>query len=469
MVIFMENNEIKISHSKANMVSYSFGTFLNEFVMMAFFAFTFFFYESEIGLDVWLVAFGYILFAIWNAVNDPIVGYLTDKPFKFTKKWGRRFPWLMLGGFPWAISYILVFMPPAVDPNTQQGALILVVWFVISMCLFDTFASIFWVNYASLFPDKFRSTEERRTANGFSIFIGVFGTVSGAVVPPLFITFGVLSSYIIAAGVVMLVGIIAVILLIPGGREEQALIDQYLVAYPKREKSSFFKTLKAAMKHRNFIVVILVLLLYQVMIRSMTASIPFIVRFILKMEASVITVIMGLFMISVLISTPIWVKIAQKKNDNRKITLITGILLTIFTIPMIFVNTYLGFILGMLLWGTVLGGFWVTQLWILSDSIDEAVCETEKREEGIYNGINQFFSRIALVVQALSFAIIHELTGFVEGADTQSAQAVIGIHIHFAVVPLIAMIIGMIIFWKWYDLTPERVKENQQKMKELCL
>ena len=190
MVIFMENNEIKISHSKANMASYSFGTFLNEFIMMAFFAFTFFFYESEIGLDVWLVAFGYILFAIWNAVNDPIVGYLTDKPFKFTKKWGRRFPWLMLGGFPWVISYILIFMPPAVDPNTQQGALILVVWFVISMCIFDTFASIFWVNYASLFPDKFRSTEERRTANGFSIFIGVFGTVSGAVVPPLFITFG---------------------------------------------------------------------------------------------------------------------------------------------------------------------------------------------------------------------------------------------------------------------------------------
>ena len=267
----------------------------------------------------------------------------------------------------------------------------------------------------------------------------------------------------------MLVGIIAVILLIPGGREEQALIDQYLVAYPKMEKSSFFKTLKAAMKHRNFIVVILVLLLYQVMIRSMTASIPFIVRFILKMEASVITVIMGLFMISVLISTPIWVKIAQKKNDNRKITLITGIMLTIFTIPMIFVNTYLGFILAMILWGTVLGGFWVTQLWILSDAIDETVCKTEKREEGIYNGINQFFSRIALVVQALSFAIIHELTGFVEGAETQSAQAIIGIHIHFAVVPLFAMVIGMIIFWKWYDLTPEKVKENQERMKELCL
>ncbi len=466
----MENNKIEISHSKANMASYAVGTFINEFIMMAFFAFTFFFYESEIGLDVWLVAAGYIIFAIWNAINDPIVGYLTDKPFRFTKKWGRRFPWLMLGGFPWVLSYILIFMPPAVDPNTQQGALILLVWFIMSMCLFDTFASVFWVNYASLFPDKFRSTEERRTANGLSIFIGVFGTVAGAIVPPLFFTFGVLSSYIIQAGVVVLIGIIAMVLLIPGGREEEILIDQFLVAYEeKMERASFFKTLKGAMKHRNFVVVIIVLFLYQVMIRSMTASMPFIVRFILSMDASVITVIMGLFMISVLIWTPIWVKIAQKKNDNRKITLITGILLTIFTIPLIFVNTFLGYILAMILWGTVLGGFWVTQLWILSDTIDETVCKTEKREEGIYNGINQFFSRIALVVQALSFAIVHELTGFVEGADTQSAQAIIGIHIHFAVVPFFAMVMAMLIFWKWYDLTPERVKENQQRMKELCL
>jgi len=123
----------------------------------------------------------------------------------------------------------------------------------------------------------------------------------------------------------------------------------------------------------------------------------------------------------------------------------------------------------MVLWGTVLGGFWVMQLLVMADAIDESVCKTNKREEGIYNGINQFTSRLALVVQAISFATIHSLTGFVEGADTQSAQAIVGIQIHFAVVPLFAMLLGVLIFWKLYKLTPDKVAENQLKIKEMCL
>ena len=465
----MENNAIEITHSKKSMASFACGTFLNEFLMMAFFAFSFFYYESEIGLNVWLVGLGYVIYAIWNAVNDPLVGYLTDRAFKFTKKWGRRFPWIIIGGIPWVFSYILVFTPPDVEPQ-GVGAWILFAWLVFTMCLYDTFASIFWVNYSSLFPDKFRTVEERRTANGFAILIGILGTVSGAVVPPLFISFGVLSSYIVQAGVVFLIGIIVMVLLIPGSRDDQILVDRYLAAYDEKiERTSFFRTLKRAMKQRNFIAVILILFFYQIMIRSMTASIPYIVRFLLNLDASAITVIMGLFMVSVIISTPFWVKLSQKKNDNRKVILITGTLLTIFTIPLIFVNTLMGFIIAMIIWGTVLGGFWVMQLPILSDVIDESVCITGKREEGIYMGFNQFFSRLAIVAQAISFAIVHSLTGFVEGADTQSAQALVGIQIHFAVIPLFAMLAGVIIFWKFYDLTPEKVAANQAKVKELCL
>jgi len=463
----MVNNEIKVTHSKLNMVSYGFGTFLNEFIMMAFFAFSFFYYESEIGLNVWLVGFGYIIYAIWNAVNDPLVGYLTDRPFRFTKKWGRRFPWIIMGGIPWVLSFVLVFTPPNVDP--VDGQWILFGWLVMSMCLYDTFASIFWVNYASLFPDKFRSVEERRSANGIAVVIGILGSVGGAVVPPLFITFGVLSSYIIQAGVVFIICIVALALALPGSRDDKISVERYLVAHEDKERTSFFRTLKAAMKQRNFVAVILILFLYQVMIRSMTASIPYIVRFILKMPASIITLIMGAFMITVIISTPIWVKIAQKKNDNRKVMLITGTLLTIFTIPLIFVNTLIGFIIAMVIWGTVLGGFWVMQLPILGDVIDESIARSEKREEGVYMGFNQFFSRLAIMVQALSFAIVHTFTGFVEGSSTQSAQAEMGIQIHFAVVPFFAMLLGVIIFWKFYNLTPDKVKENQLKIKQLKL
>ncbi|MFW9947428.1 MAG: MFS transporter [Candidatus Odinarchaeota archaeon] len=68
------------------MASYGFGKFLNGFIEMAFTSFYFFFYERTIGLQTELVFLAFIIYAIWNAINDPIVGYVTNRPFKFTKK-----------------------------------------------------------------------------------------------------------------------------------------------------------------------------------------------------------------------------------------------------------------------------------------------------------------------------------------------------------------------------------------------
>ncbi len=74
-----------------------------------------------------------------------------------------------------------------------------------------------------------------------------------------------------------------------------------------------------------------------------------------------------------------------------------------------------------------------------------------------------------LIIQVLSFAIVHSLTGFVEGSETQTPQAIWGIHIHTALVPMICILIGALIFWKMYSLKPEHVVANQEKIKELNL
>lgn len=100
----MEKEEIEIKHSKLGMVSYGFNSFSRELLRMTFTAWCFYFYESEIGLNVWLVGLAFVIFAIYNMFNDPLVGYLTNRPFKFTRKWGRRFPWILLGGLPWGVE-----------------------------------------------------------------------------------------------------------------------------------------------------------------------------------------------------------------------------------------------------------------------------------------------------------------------------------------------------------------------------
>lgn len=464
----MKNNEIEIKHSKLNMTSYGWGKALNEFLAMAFTSFGFYYYEAEIGLNVWLVGIGYIIFAIYNAINDPVFGYLINRPFKFTKRWGRWFPWVLIGGIPSLISYILIFTPPSVNP--QEGALIIFIWLVFTTCLFDTFDTIWWVGFASLFPDKFRSLKERRTTQAIATPVGIIGITLGALLPPIFITYGNLQSYIVQAGVIVLVGSMMFAVSVPGCRDDQIIVDRYLKTHKdKSERKSFFGMLKITWKQKAFVAFIVTYTFYRALVTSIQTSIPYVVRYSLGMPAIAQTLLSAGFLIGALISSPLWIKLAHKTNNNRKVLLISAVALTIFTMPLTFSTNFFVLLIELLLWGASFGGFWALLAPILADVIDESVVITGKREEGIYNGIQQFFGRLAIIMQAISFAIVHTLTGFEEGAATQTSAAIWGISLHFGLIPMIFMLVATIIFWKWYNLTPEKVKMNQDKIKELGL
>ncbi|MHA1105030.1 MAG: MFS transporter, partial [Promethearchaeota archaeon] len=152
-----------------------------------------------------------------------------------------------------------------------------------------------------------------------------------------------------------------------------------------------------------------------------------------------------------------------------KVLLIASIMLAAFSIPLSFINNIWAFVVIFIFWGCALGGYWSMERPILSDIIDESVVKTGKREEGMYSSIVMFFNRLAMIFQVLIFAIVHSLTGFVEGGTNQTLEAQTGILMHFGLIPSIFLIAGIFVFWKLYDLEPSRIKENQIRIKELGL
>ena len=95
----------------------------------------------------------------------------------------------------------------------------------------------------------------------------------------------------------------------------------------------------------------------------------------------------------------------------------------------------------------------------LADVIDESVVKSKKRQEGVFAGFQQFFGRLAIFFQALSFALVR----------TYSPTDQFAVHVHLAVVPMICILVGTFIFWRFYNLTPDKVAENQKKIIELNL
>jgi glycoside/pentoside/hexuronide:cation symporter, GPH family len=464
----MEKKQYQIEHSKLNMASYGAGKALGEFIQMAFATFVFFYYEKEIGLNPWLTASGFVIFAIWNAVNDPLVGHLTNRPFKFTKKWGRRFPWVIIGGVPWLLSYILIFTPPSVNATTD--ALLIFGWLVFATCLFDTFYSIWWIGFAALFPDKFRSSEERRSVQGIATPIGIIGIALGFIIPPLIIERGVLMSYVIQAGIMIIGGFIILSASLPGCREDQETIDRYLSKKEQFEdRESFFEIMKKTLEQKSFLVFIAAYTLYRGMVLTMQASLPYVVGDILDEPNTVISLLSVGFLISAFISAPIWIKLANKTNDNKKVIISASVLLTISMIPFIFIENLLIIFIAIMIWGVGLGGFWSILAPLLADVIDESVASTGQREEGIYSGVQAFFGRLGIILQAITFALVHDLTGYNPNVQTQTPLAIWGIHIHFGLAPMIFILIATIILWRWYDLTPEKVEINKERIETLGL
>ncbi|TFG19273.1 MAG: MFS transporter [Promethearchaeota archaeon] len=473
-------------HKNMTMVSYGFGKFSAEFFTLAFTTWCFYFYESVIGLDGWWVAFGYIIYAVWNAINDPLIGYLTNKPprGKIAKKYGRRFPYILLGALPWVFFYLIIFAPPNLDP--QEYYWVYFLWLTLGSCLFDTFYSMWDVQYQAIFPDKFRGAKERRRAAGIATVVGIFGIALGSLLPGMFINSDppTRGEFLTQGIVVSAVGFVAIMALLPSMKEDPYMKARYnqSVKYEEEQGSSnFFKDLWFTLKHRNLMAFFLLYFLYQSLAQLMTGSIPYFVDFVLQRPSGEVTLIMAGFLVGALASIPFWIKLANKMKNNQLLILIGGFLLAAATVPFIFVTESKPLVIGgftlnsfnvilwMVLWGSCLGLFWSLTGPVMADVIDQVVVETRVRKEGTYMGLRAFFGRLAFVVQALTFAIIHNLTGFWEGGAAQKPSAVLGIRWHISVIPIALMLLGTILFWILNNLNPKKNVEIKKKLEELKL
>ncbi len=160
---------------------------------------------------------------------------------------------------------------------------------------------------------------------------------------------------------------------------------------------------------------------------------------------------------------------SQKINNNKKMSLIAGIVMFGGFIPMLFVNTLVGFVITLLAYGVGLAGQWFMDPPTMGDVLDDIAIKTGRRDQAIYYGYQTFFARFGGTAQAIVFAVVHLATGFVQNSDTQSAAALWGIRVHTALIPAIFVLVGILLFWKFYDLTPDKVAENERKLEELGL
>ncbi len=132
------------------------------------------FYTDVVGINVTLL--GYILFSvrIFDAVTDPVLGYLSDRT---VTRYGRRRPYIGIGSILIASAMLLLFNPPHADPAMEN------IWFGVFIYTLFLFWTVVTVPYESLGPEITFDYHERTALFGMRDGFFIAGTLAAAGAP----------------------------------------------------------------------------------------------------------------------------------------------------------------------------------------------------------------------------------------------------------------------------------------------
>ncbi|WP_239615662.1 MFS transporter [Cohnella mopanensis] len=403
---------------------YAFGMLAMMIPSQAFSTFYSYYYVDKLGLGLGLATLARTIFLIWDAVNQPLFGYWSDR----TKtKYGRRRPWLF-GAIPlFMLTFIMVFSPP--KDLSEMG---LFTWFLIALVLYEAVATVIWVNYGALFPELFKGDRLRTKASavqqGFQIVALLIGT---ALTPLLFDSMGFSNMSIIYA----LVFAIFMLLCLRFIKEDEEA--------SRTPQFGFKEAFKQTLKNKTFWLVNFANSFAQTVNGLLSATLPFYAKYVLGIPDNQHTILLASVFVSVIPLVGAWYWLLRKMDPVK------GWRLSFFTyalsvIPLWFgTNLATGIIAGVLV-GFGLAGFLVSPPMVNSSIIDQDFAKTGSRREGIYTAVSGFIIRSSGLISALAFLIVGIFFGYKSG-DNPGPNPEATFRYLISVVPFGLLVISIII------------------------
>ncbi len=394
-----------------------------------------------------------LIFAFINAVNDPVIGYVSDRTIPVEGK-GKRKVWLFRSIPLVAIGYFLmIFM----NPDVPHIAIFIMLF--IGLAIHDTGHAMFSINRRSLLITVTDDDNERASLVTISL---VFQTILGIFSYLLILIFLTgttpLPVLYIMFAIVGVLGVGIIILGVKGIKEPPKLYNGQTL--PKLKQ-----LIKDVFKSKTFIFYIV----FQFVMGAISSTVItfqlFYFEDVIKATGTEVALASGLTLPFTFLAYYL-VQVITKKFGARKTLLIfitisiiafLGLLLTrIFVLSIIF---YLIVNMGN-------AAFWILSTPIFGNVIDEYELKTGNRNEGTFMGINAIFITPNKQGMIFLFTLIITFMGYNGAAEVQTESAVLGIQLGVALVPILLLIIGFLILL-FFPLQGEKLAEVKREIKKL--
>lgn len=414
------------------------------------------FYQDYLGLSAKWIGIAATIYAIWNAINDPLFGFITDNT---RSKLGRRIPYMRFTAPFLALTFVLVwFAPQGVGEFSQF------LWMLVTMLLYDTAYTIIGLVYSALLPEVSESDAERNGLQISSSLFSMLGMILGFLIPDFVRPQSGDASLLPFRLAMIGVAVVGMALILfttfkVKERREFTQVDQPL---------SLIESVKYTFTSKSFLVLALANFMSILTSSLVTGSMFYLADYV--MQKPTIVLLVALF-VPILIMIPTTSVLRSKLGVLRSqqlLLVIAGVGLVALPFlpqPLIWVSLVMA--------GIGLAGPQVLTNVLFAQVADEDELRSGVRREGAFFGVNALITKPAQSVALWLVAFILEQTAFVTRESNggqifldQPASAIFGIKSFIGLVPGVALLIGALIL-QFFPLKGSHLAQVQSDVLKL--
>jgi len=420
------------------------------------------FLTDVVRLEPRLASVAVLIGVFWDAVNDPLVGVLSDKT---RTRWGRRRPFLLIFAVPYGLAFLILWWTP---PFESQVLLMITV--MLAYALSDTLQTLVIVPFHALTPEMTPDYDERTSLAGYRMFFNFLASIVTAMAAPMIVT-AVMSrggtsqqGYILAAAVFGASAAIPYLLIFFSVRERSGKDTP-------REIVTMREIIRVAWKNIPFRYATLLYMLNWVAFDLTGVVLPYLLIYwigkgdllakVPGLGLPIASAVLGFMMITATLVLPFWIWLSKRIGKRRSFVYALALwAVLLLVIPFVPQGAY-----ALTLVLAVAIGISVSAAHVLPDAIFPDVIEwdelrTGKRHEGIYYGAKNFIRKLTT---AFAIFVALQVLGWLgyaappKGATafTQPSSALWGIRILIGPVGAVLLIATAVVTWL-YPLDKER-------------
>ena len=417
-------------------------------------------YNIALGVSPALIGYAAAIPRLWDAVSDPLVGFLSDN---FRSRWGRRKPFMLIGAIISALSLMAIWWVPSF-----WGEQSMFFYLVVMSLIFYTGNTFFLVPYGGLGLALSDDYHERTNLFAYKAVVDALG---GFLLPWIYwLTTRSCFENTLQGARVLGFGMglwILVFTVIPIA----FCRERYDAKVARQEKIPLWRSIRETVQNKPFLLLTFAVTLMFFGFYASSAICSYLNIFYIfngvEKEASVYVGLSGtLWKISSLVSLPIVVFISRKL-EKRTVFLIAMILAFSGSISSWWcINPNYP---ALQLIPSVLNGPGISCVLMLCESMLADVCDLDEvangsRREAMFSAIYGWFSKVGLTLALALSGLLLVWCGFdIALGAAQTAGTILAMRIVAAVVPASGMFVAIVLI-AFYPLNERRMQEVRKTL-----